>query len=173
MFEVDWSQLFSPQKPVIETVIRGSVVYLTLFLAFRLLPRRTIGSMGASDVMLIVLLSETVSNAMQGGAETITEGFILAATLLGWSIVIDLLDYKFPRLRIAGAREEELVRDGELVRETMARSLVTEDEVMSQLRQHGLDSAKDVVRAYVEPDGHVSVIVRSRTPLGPPAKRRG
>ena len=171
MFDVDWGQLFSPTKSIAEIVLRGTFIYLVLFAVMRFLPRRTIGSMGASDILVIVLISETVSNALQGGAESVTEGFILAATVLAWATLVDFLDYKFPHLHIAGGKPLELIRDGELLRDNMAREQVTEDEVMSQLRLHGLDSARDVAKAYIESDGHVSVIVRSRKPMKPPSGR--
>lgn len=102
---------------------------------------------------------------MQGGADTLTEGLLLAAVVVGWATFIDCLDYKLPSWNITSARPKELVRNGKLLQENMAREHITEDEVMAQLRQHGLASAKDVVVAYIEGDGHMSVIVKGGTPL--------
>ena len=124
-----------------------------------------IGPMELFIILVIVLISETVSNAMQGGADTITDGLLLAAVVVGWATFIDFLDYKLPSWRIASAGPLELVRDGKLVAKNLAREHVTEDEVMTQLRHHGLASAKDVAVAYLEGDGHLSVILKSGTPL--------
>ena len=169
MFDVDWQKLFVPSASLAEIFIRGSVIYLTLFLAMRFLPRRAIGSVGASDILVIVLISETVSNALQGGAESIADGLLLAAVILGWALLIDFLDYKLPSWNIASAKPLELIRDGKMIQKNLAREQITEDEVLSQLRMHGLASAAEVAVAHLEGDGHVSVIVKGGTPL----KRRG
>jgi uncharacterized membrane protein YcaP (DUF421 family) len=65
-----------------------------------------------------------------------------------------------------------VVRDGKLLRKSMARELLTEDELMSQLRLHGQDSVENVEKAYVEGEGHLSVILRSREPPRRPLKDR-
>lgn len=168
---MDWQQLFVPSVPIAEIFVRGTIVYVVLFVALRLLPRRSIGSMGAADILVIVLISETVSNAMQGEAKTLGDGLLLAAVVLGWATLVDYLDYRLPQWHIAAARPIEIVRDGQLLHKNMAREHITEDEVMSQLREHGFDSPKRVVKAYLEGDGHVSVIVRGQAPLKPAADR--
>jgi uncharacterized membrane protein YcaP (DUF421 family) len=48
--EINWEHLFVPSQPILEIVVRGSIVYLAIFLAMRFLPRRTIGTMGAADL---------------------------------------------------------------------------------------------------------------------------
>ena len=165
MLDIDWIKLFVPASSLAEIFVRGSVIYLVLFLVMRFLPRRAIGSMSASDILVIVLISETVSNAMQGGADTITDGLLLAAVVVGWATLIDFLDFKLPSWHIASAGPLEMVRDGKVLAKNLAREHVTEDEVMTQLRHHGLASAKDVVVAYLEGDGHLSVILKGGTPL--------
>lgn len=169
MFEIDWQRLFVPSSSLAEIFIRGTVIYVALFLAMRFLPRRSLGSMGASDVLVIVLISETVSNAMQGGADSITDGLLLAVVVLGWATLIDYLDFKLPSWHIDSANPLELVRDGRMIAENLAREHITEDEIRAQLRQHGLASEDSVAVAYLEGDGHISVIVKGGTPI----KRRG
>lgn len=175
MFEIDWGRLFAPTVPFVEIFLRGTVIYLVLFVVMRFLPRRTIGTMSASDILVIVLLSETVSNSLQGGndgIEAITDGLLLAAVILAWATFVDWLDYKFPKLHITEAEPTLMVRNGELMRKNMARQHVTEDELLTQLREHGLDSPKKVVKAYLEGDGHMSVIVRGRGPVKPPSDQK-
>lgn len=67
MFDLDWSTLLIPTESLVEIAIRGTVVYLVLFLAMRLLPRRTIGALGPSDLLVVVLIADAVQNAMAGG----------------------------------------------------------------------------------------------------------
>lgn len=160
MFDVDWSELLLPSTSIAQIAIRGTGVYLALFLAMRLLPRREIGGVGPSDLLVIVLIADAVQQAMAGGYESLTEGLMLAAVIFFWAGLIDWLDYRFPQLHLAEARPVTVVRDGRLLRRNMKREQVTEDEIMAQLRLHGLDSPRDVVAAYIEGDGHFSILVK-------------
>lgn len=172
MLEVDWAALFVPTESLVEIAIRGTAIYLLLFVAMRFLPRRTIGALGPSDLLVVVLIADAVQNAMAGGYKSLTEGLLLAGVIIGWATLIDYLDFRFPDLNIASARAKEMVRNGKLLRRNMAREQVTEEEVMAQLRQHGIASPRDVVVAYLEGDGHFSVVVRGGAPLKPPPERR-
>lgn len=162
MEHVDWQQMLIPGSSLLEIVLRGSVVYLTLFAAFRLLPRRTAGAMGPSDLLVLVLIADAVQNGMAGGYESVTEALVLAATIIGWAQLIDWLDYRFPRLRIAAPGPRQVIRDGEIIWNNLKREQVSEEELRSQLREQGLDSTEDVVAAYIEGDGHLSILRRGR-----------
>jgi uncharacterized membrane protein YcaP (DUF421 family) len=169
---MDWETLFIPSAPLLETFIRGTVIYLVLFSAFRFLPRRTIGVMGPSDLLVVVLIADAVQQGMAGHYNSITEGLVLAATIIGWAILIDWLDFKFPQWHLAAAGPLQIISNGELLRQNMKRDKITEEEVMSQLRQHGQDSPRSVAKAFVEGDGHFSVILRKGEPMRPPADRK-
>ena len=65
---IDWHQLFIPARPLLETVVRGTVVYLALFLAMRFLPRRTIGATGPSDLLVIVLIADALMDELLGNS---------------------------------------------------------------------------------------------------------
>lgn len=150
-----------------EILVRGTVVYLVLFAAMRLLPRRTAGALGASDLLVVVLIADAVQNAMSGGYQSIGDGLLLAAVIFGWATFIDWLDYKFPRLRLSGPKEILLVQDGRILHKNLDREQVSEDELMSQLRLNGVADIAKVRSAYLESDGHVSVLLsagRSRPP---------
>jgi uncharacterized membrane protein YcaP (DUF421 family) len=121
---------------------------------------------------VVVLIADAVQNAMAGGYESVSEGIVLAATIFAWAVVIDWLDYRFPHLNIASAKPLAVIANGQLLRHNMKRQQITEEEVMSQLREHGLDSPRSVVSAFVEGDGHFSVLVRSGTPLKQPERRQ-
>ena len=172
MFDIDWQELLIPSKSVLEIIIRGTMVYLFLFIAMRFLPRRTIGAMGPSDLLVIVLIADAVQHAMANNYESVTEGLILAVTIFGWATLIDWLDHRFPEWHIAEAKPLRIVANGKLLRKNMERQQITEQEVLAQLRQHGLDSPEKVVSAYLEGDGHMSVITRSERNAAPPPGER-
>ena len=79
--EIDWSGIFKPEAPLLEAVLRGTVIYFVL-LALRLTPRRTLGSVGIMDLLVVVLIAEAAGKAM-GEYDTLTEGIVLVATLIG------------------------------------------------------------------------------------------
>ena len=71
---VNWSELFGFSVHPVEIVVRGSVMYLFIFLLFRLVLRREIGAVGIADVMLLVLIADAASNGMSGEYRSITDG---------------------------------------------------------------------------------------------------
>ena len=160
MFEIDWQALFVPSGSLAEIFIRGTVIYLLLFAALRFLPRRTAGALAPSDILVLVIIADAVQNAMAGEYHSITEGVLLAATIFGWATFIDWLDYRFPRWHIGSAREVQVIRDGEILWNNLEREQVSEEELMSELRQQGLDSTRDVIAAFIEGDGHFSILKR-------------
>src|SRR6187431_1565233 len=105
MFEIDWSELFIPGGSLAAIAIRGTVIYLVLFTAMRFLPRRTIGQASASDLLIVVLIADAVQNGMADEYRSISEGVLLAAVIIGWALLIDWLDHRFPHLHLSGGKE--------------------------------------------------------------------
>jgi uncharacterized membrane protein YcaP (DUF421 family) len=172
MFELDWQQMLVPSKSILEIVVRGTMIYLVLFVTMRFLPRRTIGGMGPSDLLVVVLIADAVQNGMSDSYESVTEGVALAFTIFFWAYVIDWLDHRFPHWNLAEGRPLLLISNGQLQQQALKRQKITEDEVMSQLRQHGLDSPRDVVSAFLEGDGRISVLTHLPRAEEPPGQQR-
>ena len=149
-----------------ELVVRGTAVFWFLFLLFRFVLRRDVGAMATADVLLLVIIADASQNAM-GAYTTITEGFILIGTIAGWSLLFDWLGYRFRWFRwFVEAPPLPLVRDGRPIRSQMRRELVSMDELMSALREHGVERLADVKVAYMESQGSISVIKREQSGSG-------
>jgi uncharacterized membrane protein YcaP (DUF421 family) len=161
-WSVDWARLFVPSGSVVEVIVRASVLFLALFFILRLLPRRQIGSLGVSDLLVIVLIADAAQNGLSGEYKSITEGVVLVATILFWNWVIDTADYRFPELGINGSAPRLVVSSGRLMRKNMQKEELSEEQLMSHLRQQGVDDLALVARAYVESDGRISVIKADR-----------
>lgn len=172
MFEIDWAKLAIPGGSIAEMFVRGTVIYLVLFLVMRFLPRRTMGGVGPSDLLIVVLIADAVEQGMAGRYESITEGLALAGTLIFWAMLIDWLDYRFPKLHISDGKQVPIIRDGRMIERNMARQNITEDEVLAQLRLYGLSSTRGVEAAYLEGDGRFSVILRGQQPVRHPVQGR-
>lgn len=170
---IDFQKMFTPDTPLLEIFIRGSVVYLVLFALLRFVLRREAGSVGITDLLVLVLLADATQNAMANDYTSITDGLILAITILGWSYALDWLGYRFPRVRrLIHPPALPLVRDGQMLPGNMRRELITEEELRSQLRLQGVEDLEDVRLAYMESDGRISVIERKGRSNGA-RERRG
>jgi uncharacterized membrane protein YcaP (DUF421 family) len=155
----DLGSLFELTVHPAELVLRGTLMYWFLFLLLRFVLRRDIGSIGIADILLLVLLADAAQNAMSGEYESITDGCILVATIAGWNWLLDLAAYRIPALRrVLEAQPVPLVRDGKLMRRNLRHEMITVDELMSKLREQGIEDLDKVKAATMESDGEISVI---------------
>ena len=156
---IDWKLIFYPDVPLLEIVLRASVMYISLFVLLRVILKRQTGSLGMTDLLLITLLADASQNAMAGEYTSIIDGIVLVATIIFWNYAFDWLSFKFDWFsRLIEPTPLLLVRDGKLLRKNMRKELITEDELMSQLREQGLDDLGKVKEAYMESDGQFSVV---------------
>ncbi|ARP86015.1 hypothetical protein CAL13_07200 [Bordetella genomosp. 9] len=159
--DIQWENIFTFSMSPIEIIIRGTITYWFIFILMRLAGRRDVGSLGMADVLVVVLISDAAQNAMAGEYKAVPDGMVLIATIVFWSVFIDRLAYAFPRVRpLLQPPKLCIVKDGELQRRAMRRESITPDELESELRQKGITDVADVRRAYIEPDGSISVIKR-------------
>lgn len=156
---VDWEALFVPNEPLAELILRGSIVYLALFLFLRIVLKRESGTLGVTDLLVVVLIADAAQNGLAGGYESIPEGLILVAVILGWSLAVNWVGYHVPAIgRLVHPQPLELVRDGEMIRENMRRELITREELLTQLREQGVERVEQVKTARIEGNGMISVI---------------
>ncbi len=159
MLNIDWRVLFIPSVPLLETFIRGTLVYLSLFALLRLVLKREAGALGVTDLLVVVLIADAAQNAMANAYRSITDGVLLVATIIFWSYALDWLSFRWPWFaRLVEPPPLLLIRDGVMLRRNMRRELITEEELLSALRRHGVGDLSEVRRAYMEPDGRISVL---------------
>jgi len=158
---VDWAGMFGLSVPPLEIVIRGSAMYLFLFLMFRVVVRRRVGAVGMADILVLVIVADAAQNGMSGEYKSVTDGAILVGTILAWDMLIDWLNYRVPALRNwLEAPPLLLVRDGRLLHRNLRHEFVTEEELEAKLRQKGVKDVSEVAEARMESDGEISVIKR-------------
>lgn len=161
LFNVDWKLLFIPDTPILEVILRGTIIYIVIFFFVRVLPNRQMGGVGMNDLLLIVLIASAATNALAGDYKSITNGVVLIGTIIFWSYLFNWVGHRFPRMhRLFHPEPTPLVKDGEILRDNMQRELVTEEELTGKLRRQGILDVKDVQEAHVESDGQVSAIKR-------------
>ena len=156
--QVNWSQLFIPSVPIAETMVRGSCMYLALFVMLRFFRRQT-GSIGTADLLVLLLIADAAQNGMAGESKSVTEALVLIGVIILWDYVIDWLGFKSSFMaKILDPEPLVLVKNGRMMRRNMESEMITEDELMAQLRQQGIENIEQVKQCCLESSGDFSVI---------------
>jgi uncharacterized membrane protein YcaP (DUF421 family) len=156
---MDWSEIFGVSVSPLELIVRGSAMYLFLFLLFRVVVRRRVGAVGMADILILVIVADAAQNGMSGEYRTVTEAFILVGTLVGWNMLIDWLTYRFPRLQnVLEPPPLLLIDNGRVLWRHLRHEFMSESELKTKLREHGVTDAREVEKAYMEPDGQITVL---------------
>ncbi|HWI81220.1 DUF421 domain-containing protein [Ramlibacter sp.] len=157
----DLAEIFRLTVNPLELVVRGTAMYWFLFLLFRFVLRRDVGSIGIADALLLMLIADASQNGMAGSYESVTDACILVATLAGWNWLVDWMAFEYPAVsRLLVARPLPLVRNGRLLRRNMRHEFITVAELMAKLREQGIDALGEVKSATMENDGEISVVKR-------------
>jgi uncharacterized membrane protein YcaP (DUF421 family) len=159
--DLNWGEIFGLSVSPWELVIRGTAMYLFLFLIFRVVVRRRIGAVGMADILILVIIADAAQNGMSGEYRSVSEGAILIGTIIGWNVLIDWMNWRIPALQSwLEAPPLLLVQNGRILHRNLRHEFVTEEELKSKLREKGVDDVRQVAKAYLENDGSVSVIKR-------------
>lgn len=156
---MDWSEIFGLSVSPLELFVRGTAMYFFLFLIFRVVVKRRVGAVGMGDILVLVIVADAAQNGMAGEYRSVTDGCILVATIVGWNIFIDWLTYLSPRLqKILEPPPLLLVDDGRVLRRHLRHELMSDQDLQTKLREHGVTDPREVEKAYMEADGQVTVI---------------
>jgi uncharacterized membrane protein YcaP (DUF421 family) len=151
-----------PDVSLLETIVRGIVMYLFIFVLLRVVLRGRTSAVTVSDLLVLVLISDAAQNAMAADYLSITSGLVLVATIVVTSLVMDWLAFRFVSIRrFVHPEHKPLVVDGRVLRKALNEELMTEEELMTQLRLNGVEDPSEVKAAYLEGNGAISVIKRS------------
>jgi uncharacterized membrane protein YcaP (DUF421 family) len=158
MPSVQWDKLFVLTVSPIELVIRGTFIYLFILTVMRVL-RREPGTIGIADLLMVVLIADAAQNAMAGDYHSILDGLILVLTIVFWNFFIDWLSVRSKTIeRLTHPAPVTLVRDKRMNHKNMRKQFITANQLLSMLREHGIDDLSKVKAVYLEGSGHVSVI---------------
>lgn len=159
IWKPDFNKIFSFDVPILEIIIRGSILYLSLFFLLRIILKRETAAIGITDLLVVVLLADASQNAMSGGYTSLPDGLLLVSVIIFWSHFLNWLGFKSPFFyKIIKPAKLLLVKEGRMIRRNMKKELLTEEELLSEIRLNGVKELKDVEEAYMETDGRISVI---------------
>jgi uncharacterized membrane protein YcaP (DUF421 family) len=174
MRPIDWHTLLVPTTSLLELVLRGSAIYLLVFIAMRFF-RREAGALSTADLLVVVLVADAAQNAMASEYKSLTEGAVLVATIFSWNYVLDWLSYRFPRFqKLIKPPPLPLIENGRMLHHNLRAQMLTRSDLAEHLREQGIEDFAEVKRCYLEADGHLSVITRSKEDESAgPQDRRG
>ena len=154
--------MFIPTVGVGELMLRSAIVYAFIFALLRMLGKKHVGEMAPFDLVILLILSEAVQNALVADEKSVTGGLIVAGTLFGISQLIGYVTWKSKRAeRFLDGAPRVLVRHGSVDRAAMAREQITHAELLEALRQEGCTSLTKVRYAVLENDGAITIGLRS------------
>ena len=99
MPEIDWDQVLGFTLSPLELFIRGTLTYFFLFAMFRFVVRRDTGTLGPSDLLVLVIIADAAQNSMAGDYQSVPDGFVLIGTIIGWSWLLNWLSFRFETVR--------------------------------------------------------------------------
>ena len=151
--------IFVPDISIAEKLLRSVVVYTFLLVAFRLCGKRQLGQLSAFDLVVLLIISNVVQNAVIGNDNSLGGGLIGATAILLLNLVVAYVTFRFKRAdRVIEHSPTLLVRHGRLLRDNLRRERLGPRDLRAALRHHGVVSVRDIRYAFLEEDGHVSVI---------------
>ncbi len=150
-----------PDIPVLEKLIRSAMVYLFLLIAFRLTGKRQLGQLTAFDLVVVLIISNVLQNAMIGNDNSLGGGLLGAVVILLLNALVAWFTFRYKRAeRIIEHSPTVLVKHGRILHENLRRERVSMPELRTALRKEGVVSLRDVRYAILEEDGHLSVLTR-------------
>jgi uncharacterized membrane protein YcaP (DUF421 family) len=144
---------------LLEIVLRTTVVYVLVLVGIRLTGKREVGQMTPFDLTLLLLLSNSVQNAMTGPDTSLAGGAVAALVLLVLNYMlaeVSGLNRRFRKL-IQGS-PTLLIHNGKCITAHIAKEHISMDELNRALREHGVSCIEDVSLAVLEVDGAISVL---------------
>ncbi|MGA7909662.1 MAG: YetF domain-containing protein [Candidatus Sulfotelmatobacter sp.] len=142
---------------LLQIVLRTGAIYLVVLIGVRLSGKREVGQMTPFDLPLLLLLSNSVQNAMTGPDTSLAGGVVAASTLLILNYLVGSLSGANRAFRrVVQGEPSLLIHDGKAVESHMAREHVSMDELQRALREHGIANVHDVALAVLEVDGSIS-----------------
>jgi uncharacterized membrane protein YcaP (DUF421 family) len=150
-----------PDVSLFEIVIRGAVTYFSIFILLRVILKGRTSAVTVSDLLVLVLIADAAQNAMSAEYHSITAGIVLVATIVMCSVSVDWLAFRFEAFRqFVHPERKPLVVNGRVIHKALQEELITDGELMTQLRLNGVEEVEEVKAAYLEGNGEISVIKR-------------
>src|SRR5882724_9539250 len=144
---------------LVEIAARTAVIYGVVLIGVRISGKREVGQMTPFDLTLLLLISNSVQNAMTGPDTSVLGGVCAAVTLLVLNYFVAEYSGGNRRFRkLIQGQPTLLIHDGQLIPAHMAKEHVSMDELQRALREHSIGTYHEVALAVLEVDGSISCL---------------
>jgi uncharacterized membrane protein YcaP (DUF421 family) len=158
-----------------DTVLRVVVIYFFLLGGMRVLGKREFGQLSPQEFVILLIIPEMVSSALNQNDRSLTNALVGAATIFGLVFLTSLLSHRYKAVeKLVSDSSAVLVHRGTLFEEILNRERVTPEEIMSEAHKSGIDALRDIKWAVLEPDGRIAIVPLDPGKSGgdPPEPRR-
>ena len=148
---MDWQEL-------LQTAMRATLVYMFVLFLLRMLGKRSVGNLSAFDLLVALMIGEVTDEIIFGDV-TLAKGLVALVVIGFWHYANAWATFRSKTLdKLLEGSPRVLVKHGQIDRDALAAERVSEEELWSNLRSHGIDDITEVKEACLEPSGQVSVI---------------
>lgn len=152
-----------------DTVIRVAFVYVFILALLRVMGKREVSQLTPTELVLLLLIPEILSQSLVGEDFSITSGVIGVTTLMSLVFLTSAVGYKFKRfMELVEGRPALLVAEGVPVNHTMNQERIPAEEIAAEMRKAGIEHLEDVKWAVLETGGKISIIGRRPDEMRPP-----
>lgn len=142
-----------------EIVLRSVAVYLFVILALRIFGKKELSQLSVIDLVFILLISNSVQNAMVGSVASLAGGLVVAGSLFLLNFLLKNLIYRSPRIsHLLQGQPVMLVHKGNVLHVNLEREKISMEELHSAIREQGVGTIQEVDLAVLEPDGNINIL---------------
>lgn len=146
-------------NPYIDIILRSISVYFFMIIALHVFGKRELSQLNSADIVLILLISNSVQNAMVGSNSSLLGGILAAFTLFLINLFVKKITLKSNLLKnLIQNKPEILIHNGIVDFNVLSKIGITSDELDEVIREHGVENYKNVKLAMFEMDGNISII---------------
>ena len=141
-------------------VLRGLAVYLFVFIVFRVIGKKGLSETTTFDFVLLLIISETTTDALIGEDYSLMACFIMVSTLVGTDLLFSFIKEKSRWFQLVSDGAPLVIVDkGQMLKKRMDKTRVDEDDILEAARNlHGLERMDQIKYAVLEKDGSISII---------------
>lgn len=161
MRTLDLASLWVPKISPGEVILRAVIMYVFIQILFRFVGRKEFGRWGASDVVLLFLVTTAVRKSIVADDASVTTAMLALTTIVALEWALSLITARSRRAaNLLQGPVRQLVRDGTVQRAVMRKTRISEDELLSRIREKGKESLRDVKDAFLERSGKITIVLR-------------
>lgn len=143
----------------LDIIFRSAAVYFFMVIALRVFGKKELSQLNTTDIILILLISNSVQNAMVGNNTSLYGGIVAATVLFLVNFILKKLMFKYQKFsNFMQQKPEILIHNGTLDFKILSKLNITSEELKEAMREHGVEYFKNVKLAMLEIDGNISII---------------